>query len=114
MTASLTTQREERLPRWARDELDKLRRRVLTLETALGEIPAAEATAWVDRYTDPRPVGYRHDRITFSSDPDTRLPWIDVRLLGETESTVEVEIMASGPLTIAPQVTNVVRLEARR
>ena len=107
--------REDKLPAWARDLVRELRRRVTVLETALGSIPAEDATAWLDQLTeDRRPVARTHDRVSFTRRPDGRGPWLGVRLLEDDGEVVTVELMGSGALRLSPQVTNVVRVEVLR
>lgn len=113
--------REERLPRWARDALARMRRRVEDAERLATEARLATSPCESDTLLDP----LKHEiglgvgetvRYVLSRDEAGPLRYVDVRIArpewpGERTA---VEVMASGPLRIDPLVSNRIRLEVTR
>jgi hypothetical protein len=95
-----------KLPVWAREEFDRLNRRLDEARDVARELTAGEADGWTDTYGEfPRPVLPTGQRLRFPLDLSGH-DWIDVRRNGDG-----VEIMASSGLVIRPQVTNVVNVQ---
>lgn len=105
-------QREDRLPVWAKRQLDTLRMRLREANddlTARSEGAKAEGcVVWLDRYSKhPVPVAGPQKWVTFTDDIESMRDWVSVQYL----SNGVIEVMASGSCVIRPHVTNVVRIE---
>jgi hypothetical protein len=105
--------REQRLPRWAQQELAHLRSQLKTAQTNLREAYGARpgATAVVNPYDEARPVAWGpYDTIRFTTDgspydPERDQPYIDVRF---TDSALRVQ--ASSMLIVRPWASNVAHI----
>lgn len=106
--------REEKLPKWARHELEFLRRDVENLSAELRRVVGREPTSVVsDPHAEDITAAARmplyldpHRSVRFKL-ADHKYAYVDVRL---KEDGTELELMASGPLVLHPQVTNVMRM----
>ena len=108
--------REERLPKWAQGELERLRRRVEEVEATLrreyGAGVASGATFYVPGSlgSDPAPIGSRYIECVLNPEAEGR-GRSRLRLRVDDGS---LEIMGlSDRLAIRPQATNLVRVASQ-
>lgn len=104
--------REERLPKWAQQEIDKLRRDLKYAERKLGTGPGNSNT-----FTDPhadvqRPLGKSPTvRFWFTEDREhNHSHYIDVRIVDDGPRDPYLQVMAGHTLGITPQSSNVIRV----
>jgi hypothetical protein len=105
--------REGRLPAWAQRKLDSARHLVRVAqeqaEAARLATKPDETDTIVDRYAD-IPIGLpKGCRVRYRTGPHDLSDYFEIRADGNG-----VEVHAGGPMIVIPQVTNVLRLEARR
>lgn len=105
----MTPEQEARLPRYAREALDDLRRRLEGAEVVARNISREAAGAWLNPYGKfPRPVAPLGRRVRFTPTADVEdRGWIDV---WHDRSTDTFGVMGERRLVVYPDVTNVVRL----
>lgn len=112
--------REDRLPKWAQDQLLRLRAKVDELTDRISQMTNVETPTRVVvgpgdlRGEMPLLFAPTRERVRFNIGPESSPGevWMDVRLLptlGRTELW-SIEIMASGPISFHPRVTNVARI----
>jgi hypothetical protein len=99
-------EREQRLPKWAREALERARRDRDEFRRRLEDLkPHPKTAVWGDTFSRfPRPLALHGERVRFALDPDGG-EWLDVRLTDRG-----LEIMGDGQILVRPQVTNVVHI----
>ncbi|MDG4825994.1 hypothetical protein O7635_29445 [Asanoa sp. WMMD1127] len=125
MTSIEPDPREERLPKWARDRMAYYRRLATTAEARVNAAKAyaegardgtkpGETDTVLDPY-DPHPIGLKPGtRVRFKVDLGLppkmadRIGYVDITARGG-----HVELMAGGPMTLHPQVSNVLHVKLR-
>lgn len=106
MNADERAARRHKLPRWAQEDIRVLEMRLREARSVAEELTVSDADAYTDPYDDyPKPVAADGKPVRFVFYGIDARHWIDVRRRGDV-----LEVMASGSLVIAPQVSNVVRV----
>lgn len=105
--------REEKLPVWAKTLLVNMRQRVENAESRAEEARLATDPAGSDtliHFYDDVPIGLgRGERVRFlPGGPGDQLAWVNVRV----RRSGDIEVMASHMLTVRPEATNVVAVQA--
>ncbi len=103
-------EREERLPKWAKEKLADARRRVQNANELAQEARLATKPDDTDTLVNPwgKSIGLpKGERVRFLLSKDDNLrDWVDVRVKDGS-----LELMAGGSLILRPQVTNVVSVK---
>lgn len=95
--------REARLPKWARQELDRLRRKLRDQERRLTPDPTnGKAVVFTDHYDNPRPVAELGEWVRFYLDDEKDRNYIDVRV----NTHGEMQLMGSDSLMVRCQASN--------
>lgn len=114
--------REDKLPKWAQDSIQQLRRavadrddRLASRQRALTEPPIG----WLDEYEDSAtPVGWGHGAIRFGNEKvdgiwrPVERNWLDVRT--DRRAPGLYVLQADTQIHLIPQVTNVVAVKVGR
>lgn len=108
-TALVIDPREEKLPKWAREEFARLRRRTADAErdaeTARLATDPADSDTLIEPY-EPVPVGLGNGTpVRFLLGDD----YVDVRVKRDSSGTY-AEVMAGERVSVRPQSSNVVQL----
>lgn len=103
-------EREAKLPRWARWELDRLRANARYDEKRMSDQITPKTVVWAEPYgSPPRPLGEVGQAIRFAKDPDDHHGYIDVKM----QEDGMLEIHGADTLHVIPWVTNVVKIGLR-
>ena len=106
---------ESRLPKWAQDELRRLRMRLDEAHRALAkQSDLAHATALADPYDDhPQPLRKDHVEFKFPSPFRNGHNHINVRRIKDREGE-RLHIMGGDSLDIRPMAANVIEVRPQR
>lgn len=112
-TETAADPREDKLPKWAREELASLRRKLSVAEQYVADAkldhPADDSDTLLDPYRDLGPIGLgNRPHIRFLAGT-SRYDYLDVRTDGEGAQRV-IEVRGSQGVTLRPTSSNVVQI----
>lgn len=112
-TETAVDPREDKLPKWARDEFASLRRQLVEAERYVADAklsqPADDSDTLLDPYRTLGAIGLgNRPHIRFLAG-ETRYDYLDVRTDGEGKERI-IEVRGSQGVTLRPTSSNVVQI----